>query len=199
MTVYQYNTPLSEAAFAVTDTETINTPLGLRMVELASVKVLPGFRIDFPNAFQTLINPGFPVDKFSLSVHGITDQMVAGAPYESECAEKFAKFMKGAIFVAHNLYFDLNLVEAAFQRNNISSPLEYRLDTVRLSRLLYPHLPNHTLDTMITAFSLISPRQSRHRALYDADITALLLVQILTGLSDRGINTLGDLFAILQR
>ncbi|MDR2104449.1 MAG: 3'-5' exonuclease [Deferribacteraceae bacterium] len=199
MSAYQYNTPLSDISFAATDTETTNTPHGLRLVELASVMVLPGFRVDFPNAFQTLINSGHPVDKFSLSVHGVTDQMLESAPDEAEAIAEFAKFMDGAIFAAHNLNFDLSLTASAFQRNNIPSPLQYCLDTVKLSKLLYPCLPNHSLDTLIAAFSLTPMRSVRHRALFDADAAALLLVKILTDLSASGIKTLGDLFAFIQR
>ncbi|MDR2400702.1 MAG: 3'-5' exoribonuclease [Deferribacteraceae bacterium] len=195
---YHQDTPLCEALFAVTDTETAVTSDGLRLVEIASVKVLPGFRIDFPNAFQTLVNPGFPIDRFSMSLHGITDSMTENAPHEDEAVNQLAEFIEGAIFVAHNLSFDHGLISSAMKRHKIISPVSYLFDTLKLSRRLYPYLPNHKLDTLIQVFSLASPRDVRHRALYDADVTALLFVKMLGELSERGVKTLGDLCSMLQ-
>jgi DNA polymerase-3 subunit epsilon len=198
MNIYHGDTPLCECSFSVTDTETTVTPLGLRLVEIAAVQVLPGFRIDFPNAFQTLINPGCPIDRSSMAIHGITDEMASSAPFETEVIDAYSKFIETTIFVAHNVPFDYGLISDAMERNGIVSPVIYLLDTVKLSRRLYPHLPNHTLDTLIWAHTLSSPRDIRHRALYDADITALLLVKILTELSSIGVTTLGDIYAYIR-
>jgi DNA polymerase-3 subunit epsilon len=198
MSSHHHDTLLSDIIYAVTDTETTNSSDGLRVVEIASVKVLPGFRIDFPNAFQTLVNPRCSIDYFSRSVHGITDEMAVEAPSERDAVVRFAEFMRGSIFVAHNVPFDHTVISDALRRNGIPSPITHLLDTVKLSKLLYPYLINHTLDTMISFFSLSSPRSGRHRALYDADVTALLLVKILIELSERGIKTLGDIYAFLS-
>jgi DNA polymerase III epsilon subunit family exonuclease len=198
MSVYHGDTPLCECSFSVTDTETTVTPLGTRILEIAAVQVLPGFRIDFPNAFQTLINPRYPIDRSSMAIHGITDEMAASAPFETEVIEAYSKFIETTIFVAHNVPFDYGLLSGAMERNDIVSPVIYLLDTVKLSRRLYPYLPNHTLDTLMRAHGLASPRDARHRALYDADITAMLLVKILTELSAVGVTTLGDIYAYVR-
>jgi DNA polymerase-3 subunit epsilon len=195
---YQHNTPLAEAVYVVTDTETTCSPNGLRAVEIAAVKVLPDFRADFSNAFQTLVNPGCRIDPFSKSIHGITDDMTANAPDEAEAVRTFADFMQEGIFTAHNLPFDYGIIFSAMKRSKIAIPTVYCLDTLKLSKRLYPQLINHKLDTLINFFSLTSARDARHRALYDADVTALLLVKILAELSDKGIRTLGDIFFYLK-
>jgi DNA polymerase-3 subunit epsilon len=199
MTEFQSNTPLSACAFSVTDTETANTPEGrAKLVEIAVVKVLPGFRIDPPGAFQTLINPKIPIDPFSSAIHGITDNMVASAPSEEEAVKSFAKFIEGTVFVAHNVPFDYGLLSAAMKTYGVVSPVIYLLDTAVISRKVYPNLTDHTLDTLMGTLGLSSPRSSRHRALYDADVTALLLVDLLMRLSDMKVSALGDVYAFLK-
>ena len=80
--------------------------------------------------------------------------------------------MKGATFVAHNVWFDYSFIQTEFSRVNI--PFESkRCCTVRLSRRLYPQYKSHSLSSVIERFGF--GYSHRHRAYDDA----LILWQFL--------------------
>jgi DNA polymerase-3 subunit epsilon len=71
----------------------------------------------------------------------------------------------GATLVAHNAPFDYSFIKQEFARLGATFPIK-RIDTVRLSRALYPEQDRHRLSDLIKyhEFSF----ESRHRAYDDA-------------------------------
>ncbi|HEY0522388.1 MAG TPA: 3'-5' exonuclease [Stellaceae bacterium] len=62
---------------------------------------------------DTLIDPGRPIDPFVVRIHGITDDMVQGAPRWDDVAPEAARLLAGTEFVAHSVAFDRAVVGAA--------------------------------------------------------------------------------------
>lgn len=156
--------------FAVVDLETTGgTPENGRVTEIGIV-LLDDFEV--VGTYQTLLDPGMPIQPFVQKLTGITDEMVAGQPQFSAVAEEVAELLKDRIFVAHNVQFDCRFMRAELRRCciKIDPP---RLCTVKLTRRFFPGLPSYSLHNLIMSLEL--PDFNHHRALADAMAAAELL------------------------
>ncbi len=111
-------------------------------------------------------------------VHGITNEMLEGEPKPDEVWSEFYKFIAGSILVAHNASFDISFLRHEFALLGMS--LNNRsLCTLKMSRNLYPHLPNHKLETVSRYLLGKSCRQMQmHRALDDARLAAMIWLEM---------------------
>ena len=107
--------PLSQCTFAVVDVETtgMRSRMDDRITEIAVVTVAAG-RVEL--AFDSLINPDRFIPTRITSVTGITNEMVASAPRFVEVSDAVLAALSGRIFVAHNMRFDWNFVDAELRR-----------------------------------------------------------------------------------
>ena len=116
------------ADYVVFDLETTGiSPKTDEVVEISAVKVEHGKVTD---EFSTLVNPKQRIPYGASRVNGITDDMVAEAPFFEQVLEEFLEFIEGFVLVGHNIArFDMNFlyrdVEKYFER---SLPNDY-IDT----------------------------------------------------------------------
>jgi len=124
--------------------------------------------------FSSLINVNKMIPWRVQQVHGITNKMLSGEPKPDVVLPDFYEFIAGSVLVAHNAVFDIRFLKHEFALLGIS--LNNRsLCTLKMSRKLYPHLPNHKLDTVSRYLLGESANQmQRHRALDDAKLTAMI-------------------------
>ncbi|MBX6396031.1 MAG: PHP domain-containing protein, partial [Alicyclobacillaceae bacterium] len=177
---------LEEAEFVVFDTET--TGLNARehtLIEIAAVKVRGG---EITGQFATLIDPGVPIPPKIQELTGISNDMVRGQPKLEEVMEKFRQFADGAVLVAHNAEFDMGFLHAAAMRTGLPPWSQPVLDTLALSRVLYPQDRNHRLKTLTQKFGV--ELVNHHRAVADAEATAKVFLHLLRELRERGIKRL---------
>jgi len=128
------------------------------------------------DTYSTLVNPGRSIPPQITRITGITDDMVADAPYFYEVAKKVVELTEGAIFVAHNVRFDYSFLKYEF--GNLGYTYTKRqLCTVRLSRKAFPGLKSYSLGNLIKHFKI--EVNARHRALDDALATTIVLQKIL--------------------
>jgi DNA polymerase III epsilon subunit family exonuclease len=167
---------LSDGTFVVVDVETTGlSPVEDRITEIAMMKVKNGILLD---EFSTLINPLVNIPPSITNLTGIDNLMVADAPTAREVAPAIAEFLGNAIFVAHNAQFDWGFVSQTARRERgieLSNPL---LCTVKLSRMILPHLPSKSLGPVTSALNITIPE--RHRASGDAYATALVLIKFIS-------------------
>lgn len=182
--------------FAVVDVETTGgaPTRGHRITEIAVVEVRDGALSD---AFHTLVNPGRRIPPRISALTGITDRMVAGAPYFDEVADRVLERLRGRVFVAHNARFDWRFVTAQLADALGEVPDVKRLCTVRMARRLLPELRRRNLDAVTRHFGL--EVASRHRALGDAEATARVLLRLLDRAEARGLADLVALRGFLDR
>ncbi|WKW12415.1 exonuclease domain-containing protein [Pseudogemmatithrix spongiicola] len=185
--------------YVVVDVETTGgQPWGVdRVTEVAAVYV-EGDRVEV--AFESLINPGRPIPWHITRLTGISDAMVREAPRFEDIAGEFAAHLVGRVFVAHNASFDFGFLDAEFSRvapTPLGSLVTGQLCTVRLARRLLSHLPRRNLDVVSAHYGVTIA--DRHRASGDALATAQVLRGLLRDASHRGVQTWGDLDALLSR
>lgn len=155
-------TPIDQIPFLALDTETCGLNEA-RVVELAGVRFLGGVEQD---RFQTLIDPEERIPWDVTAIHGITNEMVEGAPTIRETLIKFLEFSEGAVWLAHNSPFDVKILAAEFYRSRLPIPAGYVLDSCRLSRRFNEGLQSHSLGYVCRHLDV--RQEDAHRALGDS-------------------------------
>jgi DNA polymerase-3 subunit epsilon len=154
--------------FLALDFETTGLDSGAeRVVEIGAIRF--GLDGDGPTeeaSLACLVDPGRPIPPRAISIHGITDADVAGAPGFGEVAPSLLALAAGAVIVAHNVGFDLSFLDAELSRLGLTRPPSETADTLALCRRAFPGRPSYRLGSI--ASSLGIDAGSAHRALDDA-------------------------------
>ncbi len=147
----------------VLDTETTGLDYTKeKLVEFAAVRLENG---KIKDEFQTLINPQQHIRKSSIAIHGITQEMVADAPTESEAIPKILEFMGDYPMVAHNAIFDYSFINEAAKRVTGHGINNERIDTQQMFKEVFPDLESHGLNALTEKFKV--DLTNRHRAMGD--------------------------------
>jgi ATP-dependent DNA helicase DinG len=124
---------------------------------------------------EQLCKPSVPIPDFVTQLTGIRQADCENQPVVNEIIPDVAEFLKEGWILAHNASFDFGFLAAAYRRYDPDlapvSPSRI-LDTLELSRLLLPWLPNHQLGTIAQFLEI--PVIPTHRALADAEATILI-------------------------
>lgn len=160
--------------FTVVDLETTGlSPYYDDIIEISCIRVRNLKAID---SFSSLVNPGYEIDEYITDLTGITNEMLSPAPAISAVLPDALSFIGSDIVVAHNAHFDVNFLYDASERLGISFSNDL-IDTMRLSRKMFPSLDHHRLCDMAAYFSI--PVEVSHRALADCETTLCLYNHLL--------------------
>ena len=164
---------------AVLDFETsgMSPNQGDRAIEVGAVLLSNGRIVD---RFQSLMNPGFPVNGFIQDFTGISNAMLRKAPENATVMAQFADFIGDCPLVAHNASFDRRFLDAELQQIGCSQPLNFACSMLA-ARRIYPEVPNHKLATLV-AYKQLPTGGRFHRALADAEMTAQLWLRMMEDL-----------------
>lgn len=179
--------------FVVFDIETTGlSPKNDMITEIGAVKIEDGKIVD---EFNQLINPGRKIPDNIVKLTGITDEMVKDKPTIEEVLPNFERFIEDAVLVAHNASFDVGFIRYKFSRigKEINNPV---LDTLELSRALFPQLKSHKLN--IIAKHLNIDLINHHRAVDDAKATAEIFLKSLEILSSKGIKNINRVNELVE-
>ncbi|MCP8616487.1 PolC-type DNA polymerase III [Salirhabdus salicampi] len=169
------NRNLEDAAYIVFDVETTGLSAAYdTIIELAAVKVKNGEIID---RFESFANPHHKLSETTTELTGITDDMVKDAPEVVEVLEKFHAWMGDDVLVAHNASFDMGFLNEGLKKIGQPKATNPVIDTLELSRFLFPELKNHRLNTLCKHLNI--ELVQHHRAIYDAEATGYLLWNLL--------------------
>jgi DNA polymerase III epsilon subunit family exonuclease len=165
---------LGRSTFVAFDTETTGLwALSNRLVEIAAVKFQ--LESDTYQDFQTLIDPGRPIPREATAIHGITDQMVTGAPTAETAIAGFLSFCGAdSILIAHNAPFDISFVGNEMDRARLAFPPNPIIDTVDIFRRIAPGLPSYSLISLSKQYKLAESQE--HRGLSDAQLVRRLFL-----------------------
>jgi DNA polymerase III subunit epsilon len=188
-------TPLADTTFCVLDLETTGGHRGTDTItEIGVVKVRGGRCL---GTFQTLVNPGRAIPPQITVLTGLTDALVADAPRIESVLGTLMEFLGDAVFVAHNVGFDLGFLRAALERSGRPRYSPVALDTVALARrLVRDEVPDCKLGTLASRFRL--DHRPSHRALDDALATTDLLHLLIERATGLGVVGLDDLVSLAK-
>lgn len=156
--------PWTEYTYVAFDTETSGAyPIGSDIIEFGAVKWKNGQEI---GTYQTLLKPRELLTEFNMSIHGITNEMVADAPKMSEKIREIYEFMNDAVPMAHHAPFDMGFVTVEFETHALPLLTGPALCTSLLSRKWIHGTENHKLQTLVKFLNINGG--AAHRALDDA-------------------------------
>lgn len=153
------------------------------IIEIAAIKVKNG---KISDKFESLINPGCTIPPFITNLTGISNSMVCSAPCVNDVLEKFVCFVENLPLIAHNASFDMRFIHHNLSKCGLEINNEV-IDTLKLSRQLYPHFPSHKLG--IVADNLGVKVQNAHRAMADVDILHNVFDIMVCDIEKNSINT----------
>ncbi|MEI9903445.1 MAG: 3'-5' exonuclease [Asticcacaulis sp.] len=122
-----------------------------------------------------MINPERHIPAFITGLTGIDDAMVRDAPVFAGIAASLAEFLRGSVFVAHNVNFDYGFIASEFRRIDMPFRLP-KLCTCASMRKYYPGLGAYGLGPLSREYGI--RLDNHHRALDDARAAAELLKMI---------------------
>ncbi|WP_442594484.1 ATP-dependent DNA helicase DinG [Neobacillus sp. D3-1R] len=162
--------------FVVIDLETTgNSPKkGDRIIQFAAVVIENGKVVE---TFSSFVNPKVKIPIFIEELTGITDDMVKDAPHFEDLAPKVQSLLEDAYFVAHNVLFDLSFLQEELLMANQEGFFGPVIDTVELSRFLFPTIDSYKLSDLAILLGYVHERP--HQADSDAEVTAELLLHFL--------------------
>ncbi|MFF3336129.1 DEDDh family exonuclease [Streptomyces sp. NPDC002888] len=152
--------------YAVVDVETTGLARDDRIISAAVYRL--DARGEVKDHWYTLVNP--ERDPGPVWIHGLTSEVLEGAPLFSDVAEEFASRLDGRVLVAHNAVFDWQMIAREYARAEREAPVRQRLCTIALSKELGLPLPNHKLESLAAHFGVVQRRA--HHALDDARVLA---------------------------
>jgi DNA polymerase-3 subunit epsilon len=168
------------SGWAVIDVETTGfRPGQARIVSVAALAVGDDGNVE--GSFSSLLNPG--VDPGPTHVHGLTTEMLAGAPTFADVVDDLSGVLRGRTLVAHNVGFDYAFLTAEAELVDVELPIDTVMCTVELSRRLRLGVENLRLETLAAHWGVTQMRP--HDALDDALVLAQILKPSLAGAHDR--------------
>lgn len=180
---------VEEYQFAVVDVETtgIFPSMHDRIVEIATIRVDSNGNI--LEHYSTLVNPNRDIG--ATHIHGISARDVKNAPTFDEIAGDVLAVISGAIFVAHNVNFDWQFIQAEMGRIGVELPYSPKLCTMRLSSFAYPSINSRKLENICRHFD-ISIRRT-HSAYDDAYATLQVMTKCFKEIGNLSKLTLSDI------
>ena len=158
--------------YAIVDLEATSAGSNAKIIQVGIVIIEDG-RIT--QSYETDVNPHERLDEHIKQLTGLTDARLRKAPEFAQVAKEIFELIEDAVFVAHNVKFDANLLaEALFWEGfELTTP---RIDTVELSQIFYPTLERYNLGALATELEI--ELHHAHSALADAMATAQLLLKL---------------------
>ena len=159
---------LHNATYVVLDLETTGFSCKYnKIIEFGAVKVVSGLiteRVDI------LINPEEHIPERISEITNINDEMLVGKPTIKEVLPHIVDFCKDAILVTHNAEFDISFLQQALKDNGMPQLSNPVVDTLALSRYMFPDSRAHNLGALCRNFEVEYDTESAHRADYDAKV-----------------------------
>ncbi len=186
---------LSLASFVAFDLETTGLDaVKDEILEIGMVRVEGG---SVSARYSQLFQPSIPIPPLITQLTGIRPEDCEGKPRFGEKTREIADFLGSGCLVAHNASFDLSFLSRESFKAKGKAQLDARtIDTLDLSRLLLPYLPNHRLETLAEHCHIVPA--GWHRAAEDAATTAMVFLELIREALALPADILKDVLRILH-
>ncbi|CQR24889.1 Rad3-related DNA helicase [Streptococcus varani] len=176
--------------YAVVDLEATGTGSDAKIIQVGIVLVEDGQIIQ---TYEQNINPNEDLSPQIQLLTGISNKELRKAPGFGQVAEDIYRLIEDAIFVAHNVKFDGNLLaeNLFFEGFDLHTP---RVDTVELAQVFFPTLEKYSLSHLAQALDL--ELEQAHTAISDARATAQLLIKIQEKIASLPKETIGQILQL---
>jgi len=183
--------PLKKATYVVLDLETTGLSSRYdRIIEFGAVKVVDGL---VASSIDILINPQIPLPKEITELTGIKEEMLVGKPTIKEALPQILAYIGDSVLVTHNARFDFTFLQEALKNNGFDSLTNSVIDTLALSRYLFPESRRHTLGALCKNMEINYSEDDAHRADYDARVLNDVWQPIIDRLHEHNIDDVLDL------
>ena len=168
---------LKKKDFVVFDLETTglnNSPTSGamdRIIEVGAVKIRDG---QISEKFSSFVACPVKLSAEIVSLTGITDDMLIGAPDIKDVIADFYKFAAGSILVGHNVQFDYKFIRYYGEKEGYLFE-QKQYDTVSFAQEQL-RLSNYKLNTVADHFGFTF---NHHRAYDDAFVTAKIFIELV--------------------
>jgi DNA polymerase-3 subunit epsilon/CBS domain-containing protein len=184
------STPLLGLDAVAVDTETTGLDARTaRLVQIGAVR-LGGEGLHEGGPFDRLVNPGVPIPPVASKVHGISDDMVRGAPAFAAIAPEFEAFIGASVLIGHTVPYDMTVLRREYELAGRAWRSPRTLDVRDLAEVVQPTLAQYSLERLCDWLSI--EIEGRHTALGDANATARVFEGLVPLLRQRGIRTLAE-------
>ncbi|MEP6616079.1 MAG: 3'-5' exonuclease, partial [Ginsengibacter sp.] len=160
--------------YAIVDIETTGGYAAAGGITEIAIIIYDGEKVT--QRFHSLLNPVFTIPRYVESLTGITNEMVEGEKLFEMVADEVYDLLKDKIFVAHNVNFDYSFIKYYLKKSGYELECK-KLCTVRMGRQILPGYKSYSLGNFCRELGINI--EQRHRALGDANATALLFGHLL--------------------
>jgi DNA polymerase-3 subunit epsilon len=186
-----YYRQISTEVFTVVDLETTGGKGDRdRIIEISVLQAT--LKDGIQQILTDLINPQIPIPDQIVKFTGISQDMVRNVDGCDRILPKYLPMLQTGVLTAHNIGFDYSFLKAEYQRLGVEYIAPAQLCTVKLSRLLLPHLPSRSLPKLVKHYGFDVGKS--HRAESDAIACWLLLEKLLTQLLNAADDEILNLF-----
>lgn len=183
------HTNLEDITFSVVDVETtgmyaeFNRIMDIGIVQIKGLKVV--------KKWEALIDPTQNIPYWITHYTKLRDNDVIGKPQFEYYSNHIFNMLTDTVFVGHNAQFDYSFLKYEFKRTRYTFDIP-KVCTVKLASRLVPQLRKHNLDILSKYYDIHISK--RHRALPDAEATAIVLLKFIQMSKERfNANTFFDL------
>ena len=127
--------------------------------------------------WATYVDPGDYFDEINVSIHGIDEETVAGAPNFEEIAETLYGFLENRIVVCHT-HFDRVAIHEAAERYMLEPPVCTWLDSARVARRAWKEFASSGYGCQNVCQSL-GYEYDAHDALEDAKAAGHIIIEAI--------------------
>ena len=165
----------------VLDTETtgLDPKAGHRIIEIGCIELVN--HIPTGETYHQYVNPERDMPAEAFAVHGLSEAFLEKHPVFAAIADAFIEFIGDATLVIHNAAFDVGFVNAELERlGHAPVPMARAVDTVQLARARFPGA-QASLDALCRRFEIDTSARTKHGALLDAELLALVYLELIGG------------------
>ena len=175
--------------FVAIDVETANADMA-SVCQIGLVKCENGVLLD---EWKTYVDPEDYFDGINVSIHGIDESIVKGAPIFPELGDTLRSYLDGKVVVCHT-HFDRVAMHQAAQRYGVSAPECTWLDSARVARRTWKECAWKGYG-LYNVCKILGYDFKHHDALEDAKAAAHIL---LAATNEAGID-IGDLLTRVRQ